>query len=114
VIYDNLEIAYCPPGSVADVLAFVSLGLLRLIWFVPFTPGTKRLRCGLEAVADGDVLADAGLTADTDPGKAGETDATPGVEAGETGENDPETDIKEEMDRLTAATPATGDGGGEE
>ncbi|PSP16807.1 hypothetical protein BRC62_05570 [Halobacteriales archaeon QH_10_67_13] len=40
--------------------------------------GAKRLRCDLEAVADGDVLADAGLTADTDPGEAGETDATPG------------------------------------
>lgn len=40
--------------------------------------GTKRLRCDLEAVADRDVRADAGLTADTDPGEAGETDATPG------------------------------------
>ncbi len=76
--------------------------------------GTKRLRCDLEAVADPDVLADAGLTADTDPGEAGGTDATPGVEAGDTGENDPETDVKSEMDRIMAATPATGDGGGGE
>jgi len=72
--------------------------------------GTKRLRCDLEAVADSDVLADAGLTADTDLGGADETDATPGVEAGETGRNDAETDAKEKMDRLMAATPATGDG----
>lgn len=73
--------------------------------------GAKRLRCDLEAVADGDVLADAGLTADTDPGEAGEADATPGVEAGETRENDPETGAKEEMDRLMAATPAMSDRG---
>jgi hypothetical protein len=73
--------------------------------------GTKRLRCDLEAVADPDVLADAGLTADTDPGEAGETDATPGIDTDETGGSDDETDAKAEMDRLMAATPATGDGG---
>lgn len=73
--------------------------------------GTKRLRCDLEAVADPDVLADAGLTADTDPGEAGETDATPGVDGDETGGNDGETDVEAEMDRLMAATRATGDGG---
>jgi hypothetical protein len=73
--------------------------------------GTKRLRCDLEAVADRDVLANAGLTADTDPGEAGDTDATPGVDTDETGGNDPETDAKAKMDRLMAATPATGDRG---
>jgi hypothetical protein len=75
--------------------------------------GAKRLRCDLEAVADRGVLADAGLTADADPGGAGETDATPGVEAEGTGEKDAETDAEAEMDRLMAATPATGEGGGE-
>ena len=76
--------------------------------------GTKRLRCDLKAMADRGVLADAGLTADTDPGGAGETDATPGVEARVTGEKDAETDAKAEMYRLMIATPATGDGGGQE
>lgn len=73
--------------------------------------GTKRLRCDLEAVADPDVLADAGLTADIDSGEAGETDATSGVDTDETGGENPETDAKAEMGRLLVATPATGDGG---
>lgn len=74
--------------------------------------GMKRLRCDLESVADRDVLADAGLTADTDPGEAGETDATLGVDGDKTGGNDLETDAKAEMDRIAAATRVT-DGGGE-
>lgn len=73
--------------------------------------GTKRLRCDLEAVADRDVRADAGLIADTCPGEAGETDATPWVEADDTGGNDHRTDATAEMERIMAATPATGDGG---
>lgn len=73
--------------------------------------GRKRLRCDLEAVADPDVLADAGLTTDSDPGEAGETDPTPRVYTDETGGNDSETELNAEMDRLIAATPAKDDGG---
>jgi len=75
--------------------------------------GAKRLRCDLEAVEDRDVWADSGLTADTAPGKAGELDGTPGVEADETSANDTETDATAEMDRIVAATPVTDDGGEE-
>lgn len=41
---------------------------------------------------------------------AGETDATPGVDAAETGGNDPETDANARMDALMDATPVA-DGG---
>jgi len=73
-------------------------------------PGTKRLRCDLEVVQGGDVLADAGLTSPARAGEAGETDTTPGVDANDTGENDPETDANERMDALMDATPVA-DGG---
>lgn len=71
--------------------------------------GKDRLRVDLRDVTDDDLL-EAARDA-VAGGEAGETDATPGVEAGETGEDGPETDAKSEMDRLMAATRATGDGG---
>jgi len=49
---------------------------------------------------------------DADPGEAGETDATPGVDPDDTEGNAPETDAKSEMDRIDAATRVT-DGGDE-
>jgi len=48
---------------------------------------------------------------DTDPGEAGETDATPGVDSGKTGGDDAETDAKAEMDRIAAATRVKNGGG---
>jgi hypothetical protein len=74
--------------------------------------GKDRLRVDLRDMTDDDLL-EAARDAMAG-GEAGEADATPGVEAGETGEDDPETDAKSEMDHLMAATPATGDGGDEE
>jgi len=58
--------------------------------------GKDRLRCDLDAVADRDVRADAGLT---------ETDTE---DADEQGDRD---DVEEEMEALANATPAA-DGGG--
>jgi len=53
-------------------------------------------------------------TANTDPGEAGETDAT-GVNICETeGKKFPETDANAKMDRLVDAAPVAGDRGGGE
>lgn len=69
----------------------------------------------LEAVADRDVLADAGLTDDTPARDAGSTDANPGVEPEDTGTTDLESDVDARMDALTDPDAhARADGGGEE
>lgn len=75
--------------------------------------GTKRLRCGLESVADADLLADADLTAGTVGTGPDEPDANPGGDAVDTEGTDPETAANEEVDALMAATPVT-DGGEEQ
>ncbi|WP_299237214.1 hypothetical protein [Natronomonas sp.] len=64
--------------------------------------GRKRLRCDLGVGVDPDMLADAGLTTDTDPREVSETD-----------ENELKTGIKEDMDRIIASTPPVGDRGKE-
>lgn len=71
--------------------------------------GKDRLRVDLRDVTDDDLLEAARDTAAG--GEAGETDATPGVEAEETGENDPETDADTRMAALMDAKPVAGDGG---
>jgi hypothetical protein len=75
--------------------------------------GTKRLRCGLESVADADLLADADLTAGTVGTGPDEPDANPVGDAVDTEGTDPETAANEEVDALMAATPVT-DGGEEQ
>lgn len=51
--------------------------------------GMKRPRCDLGAVADPDVLANAGLTTDTDPGEDSQAHTIPEVDGDETDGNSP-------------------------